>query len=100
MAEGGEVEVRTQTADCGVTRAAREGGGVGKHRGRRCGAAGSCKYPLKGLLTKAYCLGLWVMFERPCRVLQKQRFTPTQGGNESPVDTACKFAARCKHGYS
>ena len=64
------------------------------------GAAGSCKYPLKGLLTKAYCLGLWVMFERPCRVLQKQRFTPTQGGNESPVDTACKFAARCKHGYS
>ena len=31
VAEGGEVEVRTQTADCGVTRAAREGGGVGKH---------------------------------------------------------------------
>lgn len=33
MAEGGEVEVRTQTADCGVTRAAREGGGVRKEAG-------------------------------------------------------------------
>ena len=100
MAEGGEVEVRAQTEECGVTRAAREGGGCWKIRGRRCGASGSCKDPLKGLLTQAYCLWLWVMLERPCKVLRKQCFTPTHGGDEGPVDTACKFAARCQHGYS
>lgn len=79
----------------------REGGGCWKIRGRRCGASGSCKDLPSGPADPGLLpLGCGVVFERPCRVFRKLCFNPTHGGEEDPVDTACKFAARGQHGYS